>query len=305
MNASDPRRKRTILTEDGELRDVYDEAEAPAPQTELIYCNQCGTSNSSTAKFCRKCGHSLLEQEADVVGTEFYNAPENKGKKGKRLAERDYEVPNMSRDDLRTNLRGELREAAEEIRGAFREIRSEFGGFKHEQQGEFGRSSYTEPDATDTIATVLSGSTQVLRLLTFAGMGVCSMIFGAPWIVIFLMLFWFLVEAVNSGKRSAPSSGKMVMQNGNVMLVAGIVITSMIFGSPWVAPFALLFWFLTEAVHSGNNRGMSIPTGLSLAFMTLIVAGVVIPSFIFDSAWIAIPTLVFWFLMNAVRSGQK
>ncbi len=58
----DPKR-HLRLEADGELPEPI-EVEAG----ELLYCTQCGTLNSSDARFCRKCGCSLEEQEADVVG---------------------------------------------------------------------------------------------------------------------------------------------------------------------------------------------------------------------------------------------
>lgn len=58
------RQRRTILTEDGELHDVDDSEMQPAPE----YCTRCGTANPPESRFCRKCGHSLEEQAADVLG---------------------------------------------------------------------------------------------------------------------------------------------------------------------------------------------------------------------------------------------
>jgi ribosomal protein L40E len=56
-------KRRINLEADGELPELI-EAEAG----ELLYCTQCGAINPANARFCRKCGHSLEEQEADVIG---------------------------------------------------------------------------------------------------------------------------------------------------------------------------------------------------------------------------------------------
>ncbi|HRE46681.1 MAG TPA: zinc ribbon domain-containing protein [Aggregatilineales bacterium] len=52
--------QRTLLSSDGELN--------LGEQSEVVYCNACGTANATSAAFCRKCGHNLEEQEADMVG---------------------------------------------------------------------------------------------------------------------------------------------------------------------------------------------------------------------------------------------
>jgi ribosomal protein L40E len=72
MSTSKSGQKRTILTEDGELRDESEQ------QVEPIFCTNCGTTNAPTASYCRKCGQSLLEQEADMMGVQNYSLPKAK-----------------------------------------------------------------------------------------------------------------------------------------------------------------------------------------------------------------------------------
>lgn len=60
-----PERKRKILNEDGELREALEAAHADA---EPIYCTRCGTPNPADSRYCRKCGRSLEEQEAEMMG---------------------------------------------------------------------------------------------------------------------------------------------------------------------------------------------------------------------------------------------
>lgn len=68
--------RRTILTEDGELRDAADESEGLEP----VFCTRCGTANPPESLYCRKCGHSLEEQAADVLGMKNYARSTAKGK---------------------------------------------------------------------------------------------------------------------------------------------------------------------------------------------------------------------------------
>ncbi|GAB4552489.1 MAG: hypothetical protein OHK0023_20580 [Anaerolineae bacterium] len=51
-----------MLESDGEL------SESALAAPEPLYCNECGSPNMPNARFCRKCGHNLEEQEADMVG---------------------------------------------------------------------------------------------------------------------------------------------------------------------------------------------------------------------------------------------
>lgn len=63
MTASKPER-RTILTEDGELQDLDSLLHDPEPAAEPVYCTRCGTPNATDANYCRKCGKSMQEQMA-------------------------------------------------------------------------------------------------------------------------------------------------------------------------------------------------------------------------------------------------
>ncbi len=71
-------RRRTVLSEDGELRDVDEDSGASQP--EPIYCTRCGTANTPDSKYCRKCGLSLEEQEADLLGVPGYDRSRPKSK---------------------------------------------------------------------------------------------------------------------------------------------------------------------------------------------------------------------------------
>lgn len=73
MNSTKMQRQQTVLTEDGELKEV----DVPAPRVETVYCIHCGTANKSIASFCRNCGQTFEEELESQVGS---------GKKIKRFA---------------------------------------------------------------------------------------------------------------------------------------------------------------------------------------------------------------------------
>jgi hypothetical protein len=81
MSQSKLQQQRTILGEDGELRDAADESQV-AP----VYCIQCGTANRAEGRFCRKCGQSLDEQMANPASLDDYTPPESKNKRSAQRA---------------------------------------------------------------------------------------------------------------------------------------------------------------------------------------------------------------------------
>jgi ribosomal protein L40E len=57
--------KRMRLGDDGELEEI---SESSSAEAHVLYCNKCGASNNAGASFCRRCGHSLIDQEAEMMG---------------------------------------------------------------------------------------------------------------------------------------------------------------------------------------------------------------------------------------------
>jgi hypothetical protein len=62
MGARRSRKLQTMLTEDGELREVDS---SPQIAHETVYCIYCGAPNRATGSYCRQCGQSLDEQTVD------------------------------------------------------------------------------------------------------------------------------------------------------------------------------------------------------------------------------------------------
>src|SRR5258706_11098372 len=83
MSASKPQRQRTILTEDGELREA-DPSATPESRLAAVYCTNCGETNRANSRFCRNCGESLDEQAPDAEALADVRGP---GRKSKRSRE--------------------------------------------------------------------------------------------------------------------------------------------------------------------------------------------------------------------------
>jgi hypothetical protein len=78
MSSSKLQPQRTILGEDGELRDVDDASES---QLAPVYCIHCGTANRAEGRFCRNCGQSLDEQVLNPASLDDYTPSEQKNKR--------------------------------------------------------------------------------------------------------------------------------------------------------------------------------------------------------------------------------
>jgi hypothetical protein len=89
MSQSKLQPQRTILGEDGELRDTSDAESQLAP----VYCIQCGTANRAEGRFCRKCGQSLDEQTVNPASLDDYTPPESKNKRSAQRAAAEAKSP--------------------------------------------------------------------------------------------------------------------------------------------------------------------------------------------------------------------
>lgn len=79
--------KNPIISEDGEL----------AIGAAHLYCTRCGAANPSDSNFCRKCGHSLEDQEAEMMGVpDLRQAASGAKSKTDRQAEADPEETHRS-----------------------------------------------------------------------------------------------------------------------------------------------------------------------------------------------------------------
>lgn len=176
----DPKR-RINLEADGELPELI-EAEAG----ELLYCTQCGTINPANARFCRKCGYSLEEQEADVVGLQdLVRAKQKKAQSPERphspLAAvilqviTLFSVAWLGLMALTTNQAPAL-------------IPIVLAWFLVEAVRNGSKKGVTPERAVVGAFTVAAT----------ALLGVAALFYGQGGVIIMLMLGWFLIEAVRS-----------------------------------------------------------------------------------------------------------
>src|SRR5512136_1791920 len=74
-----------ILSEDGELRPIENEADgegaSPDARSSAVFCTNCGIANRASSRFCRNCGQSLDEQVIDSASLDGYTPPEWKNKR--------------------------------------------------------------------------------------------------------------------------------------------------------------------------------------------------------------------------------
>ena len=87
--------QRTILAEDGELRQVDaeadDQAATPEARLSAVFCTHCGTANRANSQFCRTCGQSLDEQVVNPASLDEYAPPEQKNKRlAGRIAQAEH-----------------------------------------------------------------------------------------------------------------------------------------------------------------------------------------------------------------------
>ncbi len=251
MSESKAGRKRTVLTDDGEIQEIYDAPEES--QSEPIYCSRCGASNAPDAHFCRKCGNSLVEQEAALLGVENYRTPaeKSKGKHGLTEARLDVQPAVVS-----SALGGLVQLSTMAGAGAMA-LAALAGGaaqswiaaialiawFLIEAVRRGGRTGYSLFGALTSIAT--TGAVVAMVISAIAGGPALS------WVGAVALFVWFLIEAVRGGTRN--NIGPVGAMNTllPVGFVTAIVIAAIAAGSAnsWVGAAALAGWFLLESAR--------------------------------------------------------
>ncbi len=92
-----------------------------------------------------------------------------------------------------------------------------------------------------------------------------------------------------------------------MILMAGVIVCSFVFGVSWAIIPTLIAWFLVEAVRTeGSKKGMGFTSFWAELVTSGVMAGASIVAFIFDArnntSWAVIPIMIAWFLVSAVRS---
>jgi ribosomal protein L40E len=175
------RKWRAQLSDDGELPDLI-EQEAGEP----LYCTQCGALNSSQARFCHKCGHSLEEQAADVVGL---SALVQAGRKKAQSAERRHNA-------LASALLQIVSMAGLTGLGAAALVMDQSAALIPIVLAWFLTEVVRQSSGKGvTVERALVGGFTVLLV---ASLGVTALIMGQGGALVLLMIGWFLIEAVRA-----------------------------------------------------------------------------------------------------------
>jgi ribosomal protein L40E len=175
------RKWRAQLSDDGELPELIEQAAG-----EPLYCTQCGALNPSQARFCHKCGHSLEEQAADVVGL---SALVQAGRKKAQPAERRHNA-------LASALLQIVSMAGLTGLGAAALVMDQSAALIPIVLAWFLTEVVRQSSGKGvTVERALVGGFTVLLV---ASLGVTALIMGQGGALVLLMIGWFLIEAVRA-----------------------------------------------------------------------------------------------------------
>jgi ribosomal protein L40E len=176
------RKWRAQLSDDGELPELIEQAAG-----EPLYCTQCGALNPSQARFCHKCGHSLEEQAADVVGL---SALVQAGRKKAQPAERRHNALASALLQIvsMAGLTG-LGAAALVMDQSAALIPIVLGMVSHRRSSVNRAAKASQRNARSSAVSLCCWS---------PALGVTALVMGQGSAVILLMFGWFLIEAVRA-----------------------------------------------------------------------------------------------------------
>jgi ribosomal protein L40E len=174
-------KKRARLGDDGELPELIE-----AQAGELLYCTQCGTVNPADSRFCRKCGHSLEEQEADMIGLE--NLREGKRKHAEQEEKRHNAAGAVVLQIITMLSVAGLGITALVMEQGAALIPIILAWFLTETVRASSRKGIT----TDR---VIIG---IFTILLVCGLGLTALVMSQGAAIILLMLGWFLIETIRA-----------------------------------------------------------------------------------------------------------
>ncbi len=201
MTASKPQR-RTMLTGDGELRDLDSLLNEPAPNREPIYCTRCGTENEPESNFCRKCGKSLEVEAVPAAPVPLIG--KTKRKHDLQSIE-DHQTQSAVQPAAEMNIFAAVTRLITMVFVAGMVITSIIPFHDHESSPAAAvfiliawvlvEAVRSEKMRRATVATmILEAGTMIF----VTGMVTTSFVFGAPAVSIFILIAWLLIEAVRS-----------------------------------------------------------------------------------------------------------
>lgn len=175
------RKWRAQLGDDGELPELI-EQEASEP----LYCTQCGTLNPSNARFCHKCGYSLEEQAADIVGLP---ASAQAKRKKEQMVERQHHALASAILQIVTMISlvglGMVALVMEQSEALIPIVLAWFLTEATRQSSKRG-------------VTIERAFVGVFTVLLVGALGASALVFGHGDAIILLMLAWFLIESVRA-----------------------------------------------------------------------------------------------------------
>ncbi len=268
MTASKSGQKRTVLTDDGEIQEVYDE---PEPQQDMVYCTRCGTPNPPDSSFCRKCGHSIVEQEASMMGVANLG-DKAKGKHGLLRRARSPEI-----DPAQLSVR-----------------RSSAGGLAQ----------------LAIVLSMTAMSLTALRsaggLLAWIALPVL-----AAWFLVEGVRGGRRGPDTLAGALNTAGTAVLVAVMVNTALNVHNVNTVPIWErrqDVWIAIPPLVAWFLVEGVRGGNEHPMTAIDAINSSIVTVLVTVLVLVALLGSGgfiSWISVPLLAGWFLIEGIRNGRQ
>lgn len=304
MTNLDPQpKKRTVLGEDGELKEQID---LPVPGQTSIFCTQCGAGNSADANFCWKCGKSLSAPVAGSTATQAM--PKRKVKNDELFEEGYYEDVE---DEVEPNDAEQYGQDWRSMREAARHAKAEAKRMRRDARRE-ARAEMLAAPFEGLSAGGLSAALSLVTLICVAGMTISSLVLHGgnnSWISIMVFVSWFLVEGARRALHRVMTAPAFLVEFFTTLLVSGMVTTSLVMSggnNTWLSIPILVFWFLVTGARAALKRTETAATAVTDIGISAMVTALVSSSLIFsggNNAWISIPILVGWLLVTGARKA--
>ncbi len=197
MTASKPER-RPILGADGEIQDLDSLLQVSEQDPEPVFCVRCGTANAPDSNYCRKCGTPMEQSQTEGGGRK--RKMEELSEPRPSLAPESARASGMSIFAAISQLATFLFIAGIAIsaitihgaNNAWIAVPTMISLFLVEAVRSGKRHR----------ANAASMITEIGTLIFVSGMAITALAVGGggnSWMVVPILIFWFLIEAVRSG----------------------------------------------------------------------------------------------------------
>lgn len=176
-------KRRRLIGEDGEL--------TAASDAEVLYCSRCGTANAPDSNFCRKCGHSLEDQEAEMMGV-----PGRAGASSAQKTKHDLhrEMEQEEREDPHTNV------AVVQVLNTLFALGMGITAFVTEQSAAIIPIAVAwlgvEAIRGNRPLSSAQAAAQTLTALIVMGLSIAALVTGNGAAIIVLMVLWVALTAI-------------------------------------------------------------------------------------------------------------